>query len=122
MDALTVIVQVSLLVFVVSSMLAMGFSLTTAEILAPLKNIRLVLLALAVNFVAVPIAAWGIQQVMNLDQDIYTGLIILATAAGAPFLPKLAGAAKGDAVFSVGLMVPLMVTTIVYMPIVFRCC
>lgn len=118
MDALTVIVQISLLVFVVSSMLAMGFSLTTAEILAPLKNIRLVLLALAVNFIAVPIAAWGIQQVMNLDQDIYTGLIILATAAGAPFLPKLAGAAKGDAAFSVGLMVLLMVTTIVYMPIV----
>jgi len=118
MDALTVIVQVSLLVFVVSSMLAMGFSLTTAEILAPLKNIRLVLLALAVNFVAVPIAAWGIQQVMNLDQDIYTGLIILATAAGDPFLPKLAGAAKGDAAFSVGLMVLLMVATIVYMPIV----
>jgi predicted Na+-dependent transporter len=118
MDALTAIVQVSLLVFVVSSMLAMGFSLTVPAILAPLKNLKLVLLALAVNFVAVPIAAWGIQQVMNLDQDIYTGLIILATAAGAPFLPKLAGAAKGSEAFSVGLMVLLMITTIIYMPIV----
>lgn len=118
MDALTAIVQVSLLVFVVSSMLAMGFSLTVPAILAPLRNLKLVLLALAVNFVAVPIAAWGIQQVMNLDQDIYTGLIILATAAGAPFLPKLAGAAKGSEAFSVGLMVLLMITTIIYMPIV----
>jgi predicted Na+-dependent transporter len=118
MDGLTVIVQVSMLVFVISSMLAMGFSLTVPAIIAPLKNLKLVVLALAVNFIAVPIAAWGIQQVMNLDQDIYTGLIILATAAGAPFLPKLAGAAKGDAAFSVGLMVLLMVTTIIYMPIV----
>jgi predicted Na+-dependent transporter len=107
-----------MLVFVISSMLAMGFSLTVPAIIAPLKNLKLVVLALAVNFIAVPIAAWGIQQVMNLDQDIYTGLIILATAAGAPFLPKLAGAAKGDAAFSVGLMVLLMVTTIIYMPIV----
>jgi predicted Na+-dependent transporter len=118
MDGLTVIVQVSMLVFVISSMLAMGFSLTVPAIIAPLKNLKLVVLALAVNFIAVPIAAWGIQQVMNLDQDIYTGLIILATAAGAPFLPKLAGAAKGDAAFSVGLMVLLMVATIIYMPIV----
>jgi BASS family bile acid:Na+ symporter len=111
-------VQVSMLVFVVSSMLAMGFSLTVPKIIAPLKNIRLVLLALAVNFIAVPIVAWGIQQVIGLDQDIYTGLIILATAAGAPFLPKLAEAAKGNAAFSVGLMVMLMVVTVVYMPLV----
>jgi BASS family bile acid:Na+ symporter len=62
--------------------------------------------------------AWGVGEVLSLDQDIFTGLIILATAAGAPFLPKLAVAAKGDAAFSVGLMVLLMVTTIVYMPIV----
>jgi predicted Na+-dependent transporter len=118
MDALAAIVQVSLLVFVVSSMLAMGFSLTVQAIIAPLKNLRLVLLALAVNFVAVPIVAWGVGEVIGLDQDIFTGLIILATAAGAPFLPKLAGAAKGDTAFSVGLMVMLMVTTIIYMPIV----
>jgi len=118
MDALAVIVQVSLLVFVVSSMLAMGFSLTVQAIITPLKNVRLVLFALAANFVAVPIVAWGVGELIGLDQDIFTGLIILATAAGAPFLPKLAGAAKGDTAFSVGLMVMLMVTTIIYMPIV----
>jgi predicted Na+-dependent transporter len=118
MDALGAIVQVSLLVFVISSMLAMGFSLTVPAIIAPLKNIRLVLFALGVNFVAVPIVAWGVGEAIGLDQDIFTGLIILATAAGAPFLPKLAGAAKGDTAFSVGLMVLLMVTTIIYMPIV----
>jgi BASS family bile acid:Na+ symporter len=118
MDALTAIVQVSLLVFVISSMLAMGFSLTVESIITPLKNVRLVLLALIVNFVAVPIVAWGIGELIGLDKDIFTGLIILATAAGAPFLPKLAGVAKGNAAFSVGLMVLLMVTTIIYMPIV----
>ena len=118
MDALGVIVQISALVFVVSSMLAMGLSLTVPQIVAPLKDIRLVVLALGVNFVAVPLLAWGIQGVMNLDQDIYTGLILMATAAGAPFLPKLAQVAKGNVAFSVGLMVLLMVVTVVYMPLV----
>ncbi len=117
-DVLTVIVKVSAIVFVLSSMLAMGLSLTIPQIVAPLKNLRLVVLALAVNFVAVPLLVWGIQAVMGLDQDIYTGLLLMATAAGAPFLPKLAQAAKGDIAFSVGLMVLLMVVTIIYMPIV----
>ena len=117
-DVLGVIVQLSALVFVVSSMLAMGLSLTVPAIIAPLKNVRLVILALVINFVAVPFVAWAIQAVMDLDQDIYTGLLLLATAAGAPFLPKLAQVAKGNAAFSVGLMVLLMVVTIIYMPIV----
>jgi BASS family bile acid:Na+ symporter len=43
---------------------------------------------------------------------------LLGTAAGAPFLPKLVGVAKGDLAFSVGLMVLLMVLTVGYMPLV----
>ncbi len=117
-DVLTVIVKLSGLVFVVASMLAMGLSLTVPAIIAPLKNLRLVILALAVNFIVVPLVVWAIQGVMNLDQDIYTGLVLMGTAAGAPFLPKLAQVAKGNAAFSVGLMVLLMVVTVVYMPMV----
>ena len=117
-DVLGVIVKLSALVFVVSSMLAMGLSLTVPAIIAPLKNLRLVILALVINFVAVPFVAWALQAVMDLDQDMYTGLLLLATAAGAPFLPKLAQVAKGNAAFSVGLMVLLMVVTVVYMPLV----
>lgn len=117
-DALLVVVKVSALVFVLSSMLAMGLSLTIPAIIAPLRNVRLVGLALAVNFVAVPLLAWGIQAVFDLDQDLYTGLILVATAAGAPFLPKLAQVAKGNIALSVGLMVLLMVVTVAYMPLV----
>ena len=116
-DVLATLVQVSALVFVLSSMLAMGLSLTVREIIAPLKNLRLVLVALALNFIAVPLLAWGIQAVMNLDQDLYTGLVLVATAAGAPFLPKLAQMAKGNVAFSVGMMTMLMVLTVVYMPL-----
>jgi BASS family bile acid:Na+ symporter len=39
------------------------------------------------------------------------GLLLLGTAAGAPFLPKLAQIAKGNLAFAVGLMVLLMVVT-----------
>ncbi len=118
MDTLTVLVQASALVFVVSSMLAMGLSLTLQQIVEPLRNARMVVIALTVNFVAVPLVAVALQAVANLDDDLYTGLILVATAAGAPFLPKLAQIAKGDVALSVGVMVLLMVLTIVYMPLV----
>ncbi|MCZ6663254.1 MAG: bile acid:sodium symporter [Actinobacteria bacterium] len=117
-DALNAILQISLLVFVVSSMLAMGLSLTVSQIIAPLRNARLVVVALVINFIAVPILAVGIDALIALDEGLYIGLILMATAAGAPFLPKLGEAAKGNIAFSVGLMVLLMVVTVVYMPIV----
>jgi BASS family bile acid:Na+ symporter len=117
-DVLLTIVRISVVVFVVSSMLAMGLSLTVPEIVAPLKKVRFVLLALVANFVVAPFVVILIQAVMDLDDDIYTGLVILATAAGAPFLPKLAQAARGDVAASVGLMVMLMVVTVGYMPLV----
>lgn len=118
MDTLTVLVKASALVFVVSSMLAMGLSLTMRQIREPLRDTRIVLVTLVINFVAIPLLAGAIQAAATLDDDLYTGLILVATAAGAPFLPKLAQAAEGDVALSVGVMVLLMVLTVVYMPIV----
>lgn len=44
------------------------------------------------NFILVPLAAYIIRLVIPLDEPFGIGLILLATAAGAPFLPKLAQA------------------------------
>jgi BASS family bile acid:Na+ symporter len=117
-ELLTAVAQISGLLFIVASMLAMGMSLTVAQIVAPLKNVRLVIMALLANFVLVPLLAYVIISVIPLEQSLQIGLIVLATAAGAPFLPKLVQGAKGDIAFGVGLMVLLMVATIIYMPIV----
>jgi BASS family bile acid:Na+ symporter len=117
-EIMEVIMQLSVLVFVITSMLAMGLSLTVKQIIEPLRNARLVILALVANFILVPILAYLILLVIPLEQGLATGLIIMATAAGAPFLPKLAQVAKGNMAFSVGLMTLLMVVTIIYMPIV----
>jgi len=117
-QTLNVIMNLSTLVFVVTSMLAMGLSLTVAQIVAPLRNARLVILALLANFVLVPSVAYLIGLFIPLSDGLRVGLILVSTAAGAPFLPKLAQAARGNTALSVGLMVLLMVTTVLYMPIV----
>jgi len=118
MEFLTKIVPIAMLAFVVSSMLAVGVSLTIAQILAPLRNGRLVLLALIANFVVMPACALVIARLLRLDQPLGIALLLLGAAAGAPFLPKLVGIAKGNLAFAVGLMVLLMVLTVAYMPLV----
>jgi BASS family bile acid:Na+ symporter len=90
-------------------MASMGLSLTMKQIIDTLKNVKLVILA---------IVAYIITLVLPLDQSLRIGLVLLATAAGAPFLPKLVEAAKGNIAFGVGLMVLLMEVTIIYLPLV----
>jgi predicted Na+-dependent transporter len=104
--------------FVVSSMLAMGLSLTVGQIVEPLRNVRLVLLALLANFVIVPATAYVLAQVIPMDDQLQIGLILMGSAAGAPFLPKLAQIAKANVPFAVGLMALLIVVTVVYLPLV----
>ena len=118
MELLSKAVPITMFAFVVSSMLAVGLSLTIRQIVAPLRNGKLVFLALLANFVLMPLGALAIARILRLDQPLGIALLLLGAAAGAPFLPKLAGIAKGNLAFAVGLMVLLMVLTVAYMPLV----
>jgi BASS family bile acid:Na+ symporter len=117
-EVLATLAQLSVLVFVIGSMFSLGLSLTMKQIIDPLRNARMVILALVANFVLVPILAYLLALLFNLDESLRIGLILLSTAAGAPFLPKLVDVAKGNIAFSVGLMVLLMIVTIIYLPLV----
>jgi BASS family bile acid:Na+ symporter len=118
MELMQKAIPFAMLVFVLSSMLAMGLGLTVGHIVAPLRDARLVLLSLLVNFLLMPLGALAIAALLRLDQPLSVGLLLLGAAAGAPFLPKLAQIAKGNLAFGVGLMVLLMVVTVVYLPLV----
>ena len=118
MELLSQAATVAMLSFVVSSMLAMGAGLTIPQIAEPLRNARLVVLALLANFVVMPLGALALARLLWLDEPFGIGLLLLGCAAGAPFLPKLAELAKGNLAFAVGAMVLLMVVTVGYLPIV----
>ncbi len=63
MDLLSKAATVAMLSFVVSSMLAMGAGLTIPQIAEPLRNARLVVLALLANFVVMPLGALALAKV-----------------------------------------------------------
>lgn len=118
MDLLSRASTIAMLAFVISSMLAMGVGLSVSQIVHPLRNPRLVAFALLSNFVLMPLCALALSTVLRLDQPLGVGMLLLGSAAGAPFLPKLAELAKGNLPFAVGTMVLLMVVTVGYLPVV----
>ena len=94
MELLSKAATVAMLSIVASSMLAMGVGLTVSQISEPLRNARLVLLALSANFVLMPLGALALAKVLWPDNPFAVGLLVLGCAAGAPFLPKLAELAR----------------------------
>lgn len=118
MELLRNALPIVVLIFVVSSMLAVGMSLRAGQILGPLRNLKLISLALLANFVLMPLAALATARLLHLNQSLSIGLILVSTAGGSPFLVKLAKVAKADLAFAAGLMAILMVFTIGYLPMI----
>jgi len=116
--ALEASARIAIFVFVLTSMLSVGLELTLPQILQPFRSVRLVVSAVAANFVLVPLLAYFITQTIALDEPLAIGILLLGTGAGAPFLPKLAEFARANTALAVGLMVFLMAATVAYMPIV----
>ena len=109
--------DLSVLVFVVSSMLAMGMSQRFASVIAPLRRPLPVVLALVVNFALSPLLALALSRIIPLQPAHAAGLLLLSAAAGAPFLPKLAEFCGGNLPYSLALMLLLMGGSTIFMPL-----
>lgn len=113
-----IIANIGIITFVVAGMAALGLELTLKMVIEPLSDLFLLTKVVVVNFLVVPALAYLIVVIVPLGEGFRIGLILLATAAGAPFLPKLVQVAKGRVAMSVGVMVILMVLTVIYVPLV----
>jgi len=114
--ALAQVANVAIIVFAVSSMLSVGLAYRVSVIVGPLREARAVFRALVANFVLVPLLAVLIEHIIPLDPSLGLGLFLLAGSAGAPFLIKLASAARSDLALSATLLVLLVPVTVVFSP------
>ncbi|HSL77989.1 MAG TPA: bile acid:sodium symporter [Candidatus Limnocylindrales bacterium] len=109
--------QLFTLAFALTTMFAMGLGLTVGEIVAPLRNWRFVVATLVVNFIFVPLVAVLLAAVFDLSDDLRIGLVLIASAAGAPMIPKLVQIAKGDAASAVALVTMQIIATVAFLPV-----
>lgn len=112
------IANLSILIYIVSTMLYMGLSFFPKQFIEPLKNKKLILKSLAANFMLLPIITYIILQIIPLQQGLAIGLVLMATGAGSPFMLKIVQFIKADMAFAVGLMLILSTVTLIYMPLV----
>ncbi len=114
--ALAQTASMAILVFAVSSMMSVGLAYRFRQIAAPLRDARAVFRALVANFVLVPLLAVAIERVIPMAPPLALGLFLFAGSAGAPFLIKLAGAAKSDVAQSAALLLLLVPVTVLFLP------
>jgi BASS family bile acid:Na+ symporter len=117
-EILSSLLSITTLVFAITSMFSVGCSYTIRQILDPLRDVGVIARVLVANFVLVPLLAFAILQLVSLNRPEAVGLLLLASAAGAPFLIKLTQAARGNMALSATLLVLLVPVTVVYIPLV----
>lgn len=104
------------LAFVVTSMFGLGLRLTVKDLLAPLRNVRLVVATLGINFILIPVLAWLLARLLPLSPGLEIGLILMSAVAGAPLVIKASQLARGDVVAAGSLVTLLVVVTVIYLP------
>ena len=112
------LLDIAVIPFAVTTMFSVGVTYTLRQIVGPLRNLRLVALSLVANFLLVPAWAVLLSWLLQLDEPYAIGILLVSTAAGAPFLVKLVVMSDGDVAFAGSLLVLLLPVTVLYMPLV----
>jgi predicted Na+-dependent transporter len=111
---------IAVYLFILTSMFLTGLLVSFSELMAPVKNRRLLSLSLFANFVAVPLLAlaliWLIPA-MRENPELSAGLLLIAIAAGAPSTAKVAQFTGGKIADAVSMTIILTIATVFLMPI-----
>jgi BASS family bile acid:Na+ symporter len=116
-DLATLLLKVSLVVFVAGNLLDMGLRLDLRNAVAGLRDARFVAYTLLWGFVLGPGLAYAITSIVPLAPPYAVGLILLGMTPCAPFVPTLVDRAKGDLGYTAAFMLLTAVTTVAYMPV-----
>ena len=111
------VLMAAIYLFIITSLLFIGLDHTYRDILAPLKDIRLVIIALVVNLLLVPLTGYILVTVFSLSGAVLIGCILMTSAPGASYSPRLAEISAGDVPFATGLMFLLCTIALISTPV-----
>jgi len=115
-DILPKLLNLTLVLFMVGSLLEMGLRLKLGEARGAIRNVRFVALTLLWSFVLGPALALLLTKIIPLPEPYALGMLFLGMAPCAPFLPKLTERAHGDLPYVAAFMALTAVGTVIYMP------
>jgi BASS family bile acid:Na+ symporter len=104
---------------VILLMMGAGLNIEIKQIVDLAKRIRLVVIGVLANFLVFPLLTILCLTLVPLSPDIKIGIMLMAAAPIAPMAPvPFVEKAKGDVIYSVGLMVIVAVLSIVFTPLI----
>src|SRR6516225_11716044 len=107
----------AVLLFLITLMFLVGLQVSLPDILAMTQNYGLAARSLLANVVVFPILAVLLTAPVHLPREVLIGVLLMAAAPGVPFLPRMVGAAKGNLIFAIDLMIVLQVVSVVTTPV-----
>lgn len=94
--AIAQVQTVAVAVLVISMMVSLGLRVDAGELWALVRRPRLLLLAAALNVLAVPLGAWAMARAFALSPAALTGLMLCAAAPAGPAAALYANTARAD--------------------------
>lgn len=103
----------------VSTLVAsLGMGFTVSQVVAPLRRVWVVVVAVAVNSLLVPAVAWGLAKLFPISTPQVVGIVLCCIAAAGPAGLKGAELAKrADMALAVSLVIVLMLVNLVAAPL-----
>jgi predicted Na+-dependent transporter len=117
MEELPAYVKILAYLFVVVYMLSVPLETPRGEIVATLRDFRLMGYALLANLIIIPVLSVILARVLALPLEMRTGFLMLALAPGGLFALQFARVSQGNRVLAVGLLVVLTLVAIVVTPV-----
>jgi len=114
MDIGTIILAISLIII----MFGMGLSLVKGDFIRILQNPKAIIIGLLNQIILLPIIAYVLISLLEVDTGIAIGIMILAACPGGPTSNLITHLAKGDTGLSVSLTAANSVITIFTIPFV----
>ena len=108
--------NIAIYIFVLSSMFLTGLMVTIGDLVAPVRNRRLLTLSLVSNFILVPLIALTLIAIIPMNPELAAGLLLVSIAAGAPSTAKVAQITGGNVAQAVSMTILMTIVTIVLMP------
>ena len=114
MDIGTIILAISLIII----MFGMGLSLVKDDFIRILQNPKAIIIGLLNQIILLPIIAYVLISLLEVETDIAIGIMILAACPGGPTSNLITHLAKGDTGLSVSLTAANSLITIFTIPFV----
>ncbi len=97
-------------------MFSMGMTLRWNDFIAVLRRPVIISIAVAIQFLLMPLFAYGLSIYLNLSQELMTGMLLVGASAGGTASNVICYLAKGDVALSILMTIVSTLFAVLLMP------